>query len=127
MSSKEWTKANQDKMRKYRRDWYYRNKESSLKRARERNARVREENRQLLITLKSFPCKDCGIQYPPYVMQFDHINDDKEYNVSHMVSSCTPTQILEESKKCEIVCANCHMERTHGSERRLSLTASKTE
>lgn len=64
--------------------------------------------------LKSEPCVDCHRSYKPYVMQYDHINGDKELEISHMVSNGhTLANILAEIAKCELVCANCHAERTH--------------
>jgi hypothetical protein len=38
----------------------------------ERNERQRQRLKGILQQAKSKPCEDCGIQYPPYVMDFDH-------------------------------------------------------
>lgn len=59
-------------------------------------------------------CKDCSKIYPVYVMDFDHVSFNKVNNVSTMIYdlSFTISQIIEEVSKCEIVCANCHRERT---------------
>jgi hypothetical protein len=27
--------------------------------------------------LKARPCADCGVQYPPYIMDFDHVSGEK--------------------------------------------------
>lgn len=62
---------------------------------------------------KNKPCADCGVSYPPYVMDFDHAGD-KVANVSEMVAQrASVTAIDAEIAKCEVVCANCHRERTH--------------
>lgn len=58
------------------------------------------------------PCTDCKIQYPFYVMQFDHLRD-KEFGISHAVKEQTLSRILNEIEKCEIVCANCHAKRSY--------------
>lgn len=58
---------------------------------------------------KDQPCADCGIKYPSYVMQFDHLGG-KERLVG---ASCTLNQAKVEIAKCEVVCANCHAERTY--------------
>ena len=65
--------------------------------------------------LKSGPCKDCRVSYPPYVMQFDHIDPKKKTEVvSSMINrGCSLEKIKSEIKKCDLVCANCHAERTH--------------
>lgn len=59
------------------------------------------------------PCMDCGVQYPPYVMDFDHRpGETKKYNVSHTAQFSSMVALLEEVEKCDIVCANCHRIRT---------------
>jgi len=56
------------------------------------------------------PCHDCGLKYPYYVMQFDHVRGKKRKDVSRITSS--KRVFLEEVLKCELVCANCHAVRT---------------
>lgn len=68
--------------------------------------------RELIRQLKDKPCAVCGIQYPPYVMQFNHVRGVKSYNIGAM-QSYSLTRIIEEAAKCEVVCANCHAELTH--------------
>lgn len=47
-------------------------------------------------------------------MQFDHTGNDKEGNVGEMVGkNAAWAKIEAEIAKCELVCANCHMIRTH--------------
>lgn len=62
---------------------------------------------------KEVPCTDCGVQYPFYVMQFDHVKGEKLGNISQFVSNRQWKRALEEIEKCEVVCANCHMERSY--------------
>lgn len=59
------------------------------------------------------PCTDCGNAYPYYVMDFDHVGD-KEVNVSQITvrKGWSEERILKELDQCELVCANCHRERT---------------
>ena len=59
------------------------------------------------------PCADCGIQYPYYVMDFDHVRGRKHKNVMELVPTLSKKKIDEEIAKCEIVCSNCHRVRTH--------------
>lgn len=62
--------------------------------------------------MKEAPCKDCGVSYPHYVMDFDHLVD-KTHNVSNMVrSGYSLARVKTEIEKCELVCSNCHRERT---------------
>lgn len=75
--------------------------------------RQRSENRELIRTSKSKPCHDCGVQYPYYVMQFDHLDgESKSFNLGDHEGR-TRGILLSEIAKCEVVCANCHAERTH--------------
>lgn len=74
----------------------------------------KKDCREQINIIKSVPCKDCGQSYPPYVMDFDHLGlEDKIYNISQMVGAKGMKSILKEIDKCEIVCANCHRQRTH--------------
>ena len=59
------------------------------------------------------PCVDCGINYPYYVMDFDHVRGQKHANVMELVSTLSKKKIDEEIAKCEIVCSNCHRIRTY--------------
>ena len=56
-------------------------------------------------------CADCGISYPYYVMQYDHVWGDKVFSLSHC-DRYSWEEIISEVEKCEIVCANCHHTRT---------------
>jgi len=75
--------------------------------------KYREKCKNFIIKQKDVPCADCDIKYPPYVMQFDHLRD-KKYTISQMYTLVGLPTIKAEIQKCEVVCANCHAERTHG-------------
>lgn len=62
---------------------------------------------------KNVPCADCGKSYPYYVMDFDHVRGTKVLRISAMQDR--KLEVLEEEiAKCDVVCANCHRERTYG-------------
>lgn len=70
-------------------------------------------NRAYVDGKKSVPCVDCGGNFPPYVMEFDH-KRDKSRNVSIMAGQgWSLSSIDEELSKCDVVCANCHKVRTY--------------
>jgi len=73
---------------------------------------TKEKMRAYVRRKKDRPCTDCGKRYPYYVMQFDHVRD-KQYNIATLVNYNNRVKIDTELAKCEVVCANCHMERTH--------------
>ena len=84
--------------------------------------------RDYVYAIKDVPCTDCGIKYPPYVMQFDHVpgRGEKLFNIGAVGRGKSRKILDEEIAKCEVVCANCHMERTHGT-RKVSVDALWTE
>lgn len=68
------------------------------------------------------PCADCGVPYRYWVMQLDHVaqRGPKAFTISATYTTararramCTEAELLAEIAKCDIVCANCHAERTH--------------
>lgn len=64
--------------------------------------------------IKSKPCADCGNQYPPHAMDFDHLPGAVKFgNVGTLVSRVGAGRVMEEVAKCEVVCAVCHRIRTH--------------
>lgn len=77
--------------------------------------RCRIKKREFVNRLKMCPCSDCGIQYNPWVMHFDHREaSGKVFNISEGPSlGISNKLIMAEIEKCDVVCANCHAERTH--------------
>lgn len=73
--------------------------------------------RAIVIAAKAVPCFDCGRQFPSYVMDLDHRNPFlKKFTVSQGRNK-TEASLHAEIAKCDVVCANCHRERTHGKAR----------
>lgn len=63
---------------------------------------------------KDKPCKDCGVVYPSYALDFDHRpGEQKLFNVSRLSKAGSVARLLEEIAKCDLVCAVCHRIRTH--------------
>lgn len=78
------------------------------------SGRRRAAERAAFDLLKAAPCMDCGVGYPPYVMQFDHRNPDEKSLATDITIMRRPATVREaELAKCDLVCANCHAERTH--------------
>lgn len=91
------------------RNHYRNNKRQYL----DRNVRSYMKRRELVRQMKSRACADCGIQYPFYVMDFDHREgESKEYELNR-IDRMTTWAILSEIKKCDVVCSNCHRVRTY--------------
>ncbi len=82
----------------------------------QKNIKRRKELIEFVISLKQMPCADCGVQYPPYVMDFDHRDPKNKISTICMMASThyySKKKILEEVSKCDLVCANCHRTRTY--------------
>ena len=56
-------------------------------------------------------CADCKESYPYWMLDFDHLKN-KKFEIGKARSKYSLEEIKEEAKKCELVCANCHRNRT---------------
>jgi len=78
-----------------------------------RNKEKRERMREWLREQKSHPCMDCGVQYDPFVMDFDHRDPvTKKYQPHQLIRLSSWSRLKAEVAKCDLVCANCHRLRT---------------
>lgn len=98
----------------YDREWYRRNRDKHRAAINELRFERADINRRLLRDTKAAPCADCGVRYPPYVMDFDHAEGEKMATVGRIVRNWPTERLVEEIAKCAVVCANCHRERTFG-------------
>lgn len=88
--------------------------EGQKDRTKSNTKKQREKVRTYVQNLKEeTPCKDCNMKYPYWIMQFDHLRD-KKIKLSHFHNNTTSfKKIKEEIEKCDIVCSNCHHNRTY--------------
>lgn len=83
---------------------YRANKDRQLERNRANYRRYREE----IDAIKAAQgCSVCG-ESDACCLDFHHPDNDKEGNVSAMLTQVGRRKLLEEIAKCVIVCANCH-------------------
>lgn len=103
--------SNVEKQREAQRIWARNNPQTVTK----NSNKSRQRKAQFVADYKNRPCADCGVQYPSYVMDLDHLPElTKLVKVSTLVSTgASIKRIKEELSKCEVVCANCHRERTN--------------
>lgn len=102
-----------EKQKAAQRRYYDENKEKILL---TQNKKRNAMRRYIQEVKESTPCADCGMQYPHYVMDFDHLPGEvKLYNISNQMNSDIGSlaTLKAEIAKCEIVCANCHRHRTY--------------
>lgn len=65
-----------------------------------------------LDALKTGPCKDCGKAFPAVCMDFDHVRGVKKFGINVGYRTRAWSEVLQEIRKCELVCSNCHRVRT---------------
>lgn len=69
----------------------------------------REEAAKALLSLHGDGCHDCKVTYPFRVYDFHHLNPKtKSFGISEGIVGKSLEAVLEESKKCVMLCANCH-------------------
>lgn len=76
-------------------------------------SKKRRTNRDFTNRVKTrYGCSICGYNKHPEALHFDHIDPfDRKLPVSKMMEYARET-IKKEIRKCNILCANCHAERT---------------
>ena len=99
--------------REYNKEHYKRNRSLHIARAVKRKIATRLNQCEKIAAIKSStPCADCGEQYPHYVMDFDHVRGKKLKDVADMPGGYGWAKIEKEIAKCDVVCSNCHRQRT---------------
>lgn len=100
---------NREQQLEAQRRYYAEHREKQAHQQRDR----RQRTRKYVIEVKTAAvCTDCKIDYPHYVLHFDHISDDKVMDVNRLAREGNMEKLIAEMAKCEIVCANCHAHRT---------------
>lgn len=75
---------------------------------------LRRRNKLKLIAAHGGKCLDCDLSFPPFVFDFDHRDPaTKSFALSNKGTAIGYDRLLDESMKCDLVCANCHRRRTH--------------
>lgn len=97
----QWVKDNREQHQKHVRK-YIRSKVAFLKCVREQS------------------CTDCGLEFPWYIMEFDHARgligkygNRNRRQMSQVAANLSWSRLFKEIDKCDVVCANCHKARTY--------------
>jgi len=106
MGTIEWNKNNIDKLRKYRRDWYAKNKEHARSKIKDRRKYIRQWFKEIKSELK---CKKCGEDDPCCIELHHRDPSEKDITLNEAVNKgWGKDRILRELAKCDPLCANCH-------------------
>jgi hypothetical protein len=117
-SHRKWRKANIKRRRKSLQKWVAENPKRARQNWRNSDNKRRNRIKNWVHEMKSDPCMDCGKTFPPFCMDFDHRDPQiKNFCIGYMVSKrMSKEAILEEIKKCDLVCACCHRIRTNNQQ-----------
>lgn len=102
--------------REYNKRWYSINRVKRIAQIGESTKRRRAKLHEFVAALKTSvgKCSDCKTAYPHWILDFDHVRGKKFNDVGTLVSQAAGKEtILVEIAKCEIVCSNCHRDRTY--------------
>jgi hypothetical protein len=101
-----------DCQRRFKRDFYIRDREVYLKKSALQKTEAIQRNRKLISEyLARHPCVDCH-EADPAVLEFDHV-EAKDRGIAQMViDGVSWAKILQEIEKCEVRCVNCHRKKT---------------
>ena len=95
--------------RHYNADHYQSNKADYVDKVMVRS----ENNKKFIFCLKdNKPCQDCNQKFRHYVLDFDHRDPKTKVAGIAQMYTWSKEAILAEIDKCDLVCANCHRERT---------------
>ena len=102
-------KNGKDGLSSYCKECQKANKKEHYKNNKEKYAKNVFNNSKWFLELKiGLKCNRCGFDHPA-ALDFHHNNPtEKEFGVSGRISKKNKEKILEEIKKCEVLCSNCH-------------------
>jgi hypothetical protein len=90
--------------------YYWRNRDREIARVSLRQASAVA----FLRDLRGSWCLDCGLEFEPQQLDFDHRNPSlKRFRLTAGAARLRPrATVLDEARKSDVVCANCHRVRT---------------
>ena len=98
-----------EQQRAYNGQYYASYRESEIRRVTSRQRAAAD----VLNGLRRVPCADCRRRFPPQMMDFDHRDPStKSFALSGKVQLKSEETLLCEVAKCDVVCSNCHRNRT---------------
>lgn len=76
----------------------------------EKVKRWRKRTKERMVKAFGNKCGLCGKEYPPELYEFHHLNpEEKEFGLGAVRGSIKSwKRIVNELKKCVMMCANCH-------------------
>ena len=109
---KKYREKNPEHVREYRKKYYALNREKISMQRKDKWRKYYEECRSIRDKAKMAGCQICGITDDCLAIFDFHHNDEskKEHNIARIF---TANRLIEEIKKCMVVCSNCHRKLHH--------------
>jgi uncharacterized membrane protein YheB (UPF0754 family) len=89
--------------------YYDKNKKQIYLKKKLRRNRLKEE----LVNFLGGKCSFCGYNKCMASLDFHHVENKKDANLSKLFKNSSREKILKEVKRCILLCANCHRELHH--------------
>lgn len=89
--------------------------EATSRQLKQQNNHIRRRRLQmdLVNRIRALPCSSCGGSFPACAMEFDHREGSQKLGLVSLMAGRVPIKVLlEEIAKCDIVCTNCHRDRS---------------
>jgi hypothetical protein len=100
-----------DCRKKWSRTYYQKHHKACIADATARHAKRRKGMREWIAECKQKSgCRNCGVSNP-VVLQYHHRNPrTKEFSIGNVAKRWYSLRIIKkEMKKCDVLCANCHL------------------
>lgn len=69
----------------------------------------RKRTKQKMVNAFGGICCVCKESFPQELYDFHHVDGEKEFGLASIMANCTSWErIIEELRKCVMVCSNCH-------------------
>jgi DNA-directed RNA polymerase subunit M/transcription elongation factor TFIIS len=96
-------------------EWYSNpsNRRKHISQSREHSKTREQKLKEMVREAKNKPCADCRLIHPYWRMQFDHLPGTVKMGTINEIWKHSEEVVLAEIQKCEVVCANCHADRTY--------------
>ena len=92
-------------------DHYLKNVSYYKEKSKKYSKMIRDRNKKIVCDyLSTHPCIDCG-EKDIVVLDFDH-RENKDIAISVAIVNWSSNRLINEIKKCDVRCANCHRRKT---------------
>ena len=92
-------------------EWWLSKPSVRKRKKRRENTLIRNREFRKRVRLR-YGCRICGYKKSHHALQFDHINREDKWKAISEMDRYSRENIKKEMRKCQILCANCHAEKT---------------